>query len=171
MIQGTPYLVDCGYGTSRQLIAAGFPLNTLRYIFITHHHSDHNLEYGTLIYNAWITGMPIHIDAYGPPGLRKMTEAFFDYMSLDINTRIEDEGRPDLRKLIFPHDLEKPGIVLRNDDVTIRSCLVRHPMVKQAYAFRFDSKDRSIVISGDTAYAPELADFAKGARSDVSSGT
>lgn len=46
------------YGVSRQLLAAGIPLNTLRYIFITHHHSDHNLEYGALLYNAWITGRP-----------------------------------------------------------------------------------------------------------------
>jgi ribonuclease BN (tRNA processing enzyme) len=92
-----------------------------------------------------------------------MTEAFFDYMSLDIDTRIEDEGRPDLRTLIFPHDFDKPGVVLQNDEVTVRACLVRHPMIEQAYAFRFDSKDRSVVISGDTAYAPELITFAKGA--------
>ena len=58
LINGTPYVVDCGYGVSRQLIAAGVPLNTLRYLFITHHHSDHNLEYGNLIYNAWATDLP-----------------------------------------------------------------------------------------------------------------
>src|SRR5678809_424569 len=45
----------------------------------------------------------------------------------------------------------------------VTSCLVRHPPIKQSYAFRFDAKDRSVVISGDTAYAPELAEFAKGA--------
>src|SRR5258708_23011259 len=37
------------------------------------------------------------------------------------------------------------------------------PPIKQAYAYRFDAKDRSIVISGDTTYAPELAEFARGA--------
>ena len=163
LIHDTPYVVDCGYGTSRQLIAAGVPLNKLRYIFLTHHHSDHSLEYGTLIYNAWVTGSSTRVDAYGPPGLKQMTEAFLNYMSLDIDTRVEDEGRPDLRTQIFPHDFDKPGVVLQNDEVTVRSCLVRHPMIKQAYAFRFDSTDRSVVISGDTAYAPELATFARGA--------
>jgi ribonuclease BN (tRNA processing enzyme) len=163
LIHGTPYVVDCGYGTSGQLIAAGVPLNELRYIFITHHHSDHNLEYGALIYNAWVTGMSIRIDAYGPPGLKKMTEDFLNYMSLDIDTRIEDEGRSDLRTLIFPHDFDKPGVVMQNAEVTVSACVVRHPMIKQAFAFRFDSKDRSVVISGDTAYVPELATFAKGA--------
>ena len=36
------------------------------------------------------------------------------------------------------------------------ACLVRHPPIKEAYAYRFDAKDRSVVISGDTAYAPIL---------------
>jgi ribonuclease BN (tRNA processing enzyme) len=40
---------------------------------------------------------------------------------------------------------------------------VRHPPITQSYAYRFDAKDRAVVISGDTAYAPELAQFAKGA--------
>ena len=40
---------------------------------------------------------------------------------------------------------------------------MRHPPITQSYAYRFDAQDRSIVISGDTAYAPELAEFAKGA--------
>ncbi len=158
-----PYVIDCGYGTSRQLLAAGVPLNRLRYIFITHHHSDHNLEYGTLFYNAWVTGLPTRIDAYGPAGLEKMTQDFFSYMKLDIDVRIEDEGRPDPRRMIFAHDINKPGMVLQNEDVKVSAVLVRHPLVKQAYAYRFDAKDRSVVISGDTTYAPELADFAKGA--------
>lgn len=163
LINDTPYLVDCGYGASRQLIKAGVPINKLRYIFITHHHSDHNLEYGVLLNNAWATGSPMQVDAYGPPGLEKMTRDFFEYLKFDIETRIVDEGRLDLRKLVTVHEFSKPGIVLQNDDVKVSTCLVRHPPIKQAYAYRFDAQDRSIVISGDTAYCPELAVFAKGA--------
>ena len=163
LINDVPYVVDCGYGTSRQLLSAGIALNKLRYIFITHHHSDHNLEYGALFYNAWITGLPVHVDAFGPSGLRKMTQDFFSYMKFDIDTRNVNEGRDDPRKLIVVHELNKPGAVLHNDEVKVTSCLVRHPPIKQAYAYRFDARDRSVVISGDTAYAPELAEFAKGA--------
>ncbi len=163
LINDVPYIVDCGYGVSRQLVTAGVSLDRLRYIFITHHHSDHDLEYGTLFYNAWITGQPIRVDAYGPVGLRKMTRDFFSYSKFDIETRIVDEGRPDPRKMLFVHEFDKPGVVMQNDDVKVSSCRVRHPPITQSYAYRFDAKDRSVVISGDTAYAPELAEFAKGA--------
>lgn len=162
LINDIPYIVDCGYGTSRQLVTAGVALNRLRYVFITHHHSDHNLELGPLIYNAWITGQPIRVDLYGPPGLKNMTSDFFNYLKFDIDTRIEDEGRPDPRNLVVAHEFDKPGFVLTNDDVKVTTCLVPHPPIKQAYAYRFDAKDRSVVISGDTAYSPELAKFAKG---------
>jgi ribonuclease BN (tRNA processing enzyme) len=163
VINDVPYLIDCGYGVTKQLISAGIALDRLRYIFITHHHSDHNLEFGPLIYNTWITGLPAQIDAYGPPGLTKMARQFFDYQKFDIDVRIVDEGRTDPRKLLTTHEISEPGVVLTNTHVKVSMCVVRHPPIKDAYAYRFDAKDRSVVISGDTAYAPELAEFAKGA--------
>jgi len=162
LIKGTPCVVDCGYGAARQLMDAGVGSGELRYIFITHHHSDHTLDYGPLMYNGWATGLPVHIDAYGPPGLKQMTRTFFDYMKFDIDTRIADEGRPDLRRLVTAHEFTGPGVVLQNDDVKVTAALVRHPPIRQAYAYRFDTADRSIVISGDTTYAPEVAEFARG---------
>ena len=163
LINDVPYLVDCGYGVSRQLISAGITLNRLRYIFITHHHSDHNLEYGPLIYNAWAAAQKISIDAYGPTGLKKMTNDFFEYERFDIETRIADEGYANPDKLVSVHEFDNGGLVMQNPEVKVTSCRVRHPPITQSYAYRFDTKDRSIVISGDTSYAPELGEFAKGA--------
>jgi len=163
LINDIPYVVDCGYGVSRQLISAGVSLDRLRYIFITHHHSDHNLEYGPLIYNAWVAKQPQHIDAYGPIGLKKLTRDFFNYMKFDIDTRIVDEGLADPRRLVTVHEFASAGLVMQNKDVKVRSLRVRHPPIRESYAYRFDTGDRSIVISGDTAYAPELAKFAENA--------
>jgi len=163
LINGVPYVVDCGYGVSAQLVTFGQPLNRLRHIFITHHHSDHNLELGPLLYNGWATGLNQRVDVYGPPGTARMREAFFEYMKFDIDTRMADEGRPDLRLLVAAHDFDKPGLVMQNDDVKVTCARVRHPPITDAFAYRFDARDRSIVISGDTAYAPELAEFARGA--------
>lgn len=162
LVNDVPYVIDCGYGTTRQLLLAGVAVNRLRYVFVTHHHSDHNLELGPVFYNAWITGLPVKLDAYGPPGLQKMMQDFFSYQKFDIDTRIIDEGRADPRKLFTAHEFTSPGVILENEDVKVSTCRVRHPPIEQAYAYRFDTRDRSIVISGDTAYSPELAEFAKG---------
>jgi len=163
LINGLPYVVDCGYGVSRQLVRAGVPLNSLRYVFLTHHHSDHNLEYGPLIYNGWATGLNQQVEVYGPPPLAGITAAFLQSMQYDIDIRIVDEGRSNLSELIDTHEFDRAGPIFENDDVRVSALRVMHPPVDDTYAFRFDTKDRAIVFSGDTAYFPELAAFAAGA--------
>jgi len=163
VVNGVPYVVDCGEGVAHQVVRAGIALNTLRYVFITHHHSDHNLDYGNLIYDAWAAGLRAPVDSYGPPPIKAMTEAYWQLNRFDIETRIGDEGRPDLRKLVTAHEFAEPGLVMQNADVKVTAARVRHPPIAHAYAYRFDAADRSIVISGDTAYSPELIALAKGA--------
>ncbi len=163
VVNGVPYVVDCGEGVAAQLVRAGVALNTLRYVFITHHHSDHNLDYGNLIYDSWAAGLRAPVDTYGPPPIKAMTEAYWQLNRFDIETRIADEGRPDLRKLVTAHEFAEPGIVMQNADVKVTAARVRHPPIVHAYAYRFDAADRSIVISGDTTTSPELIALAKGA--------
>jgi len=158
-----PYVIDCGDGVALQFVRAGFALDALRYLFITHHHSDHNLDYGNLVYAGWVAGLRTSVDAYGPPPLKAMTEAYFELNRFDIETRIADEGRVDLRKLLTAHEFDRNGLVMQNTDVKVSAARVRHPPIEQAYAYRFDAADRSIVISGDTTYSPELIALAKGA--------
>jgi ribonuclease BN (tRNA processing enzyme) len=163
IINGVPYVIDCGDGVAQQVAKAGVPLNTLRYVFITHQHSDHNLGYGNLIYDGWAAGLRTPVDAYGPPPIKSMTETYWQLNRFDIETRIADEGRPDLRKFVSVHEFDKPGLVMQNADVKVTAAQVRHPPIVQAYAYRFDAADRSIVISGDSTYSPEMIELAKGA--------
>jgi ribonuclease BN (tRNA processing enzyme) len=163
MINGVPYLVDCGYGTSERLVAANVPLHRLRYIFLTHLHSDHTLELGSVIYNAWATGLKTKVETWGPPGVNRMMRSYLDYMKDDIDVRIADEGRPDLRGLVATSEFSQPGLVMRNDDVIVTAQRVRHPPLTQSYAYRFETRDRTVVISGDTTYSPELVEFSRGA--------
>jgi len=163
VVNNVPYVIDCGDGVALQFVRAGFALDALRYVFLTHHHSDHNLDYGNLVYNAWASGLRTPVDAYGPPPLGRMTEAYFELNRFDIETRIADEGRVDLRKLVTAHEFDRDGPVLQNGDVKVSAARVRHPPIAHAYAYRFDCPDRSIVISGDTTVSPELVALAKGA--------
>src|SRR6266508_5623831 len=85
-----PYVVDTGYGTSFKLVESKFPLPRLRYVFITHHNSDHNAEFGLLAYNSWSMGLKSPIDAYGPAGMKRLAQGFWDAYQFDIETRMAD---------------------------------------------------------------------------------
>ena len=84
-------------------------------------------------------------------------------MRYDIDIRIDDEGRTDLRKLVRVHEFEANGRIVESDAVRISAVKVIHPPLPHAYAYRFDAPDRSIVLSGDTAACRELVAFAQGA--------
>ncbi len=157
-----PYVIDTGYGVSFKLAEAKFPLPALRYTFITHHHSDHNAEWGLLAYNAWATGLRTPVDAYGPAGMRQLAQGFWDAYRFDIETRMADEGRPDLRKLVNIHEYGE-GPVMAAGDVKVSALRNLHPPIKESFALKFEFPGKTVVFSGDTAYFPPLAAFAKGA--------
>ena len=160
---GALYVVDCGDGVARQLVLAGLSLADLRHVFITHHHSDHNADYGNLILLAWTAGLRTRVDAWGPPPLQRMTRQFFEMNDYDIAIRIADEGRMPLAPLVHPHDVTRGGPVVQDAQVKVTAALVDHPLVAPAFAYRFDTSDRSIVISGDTAPSDALIALARGA--------
>ena len=160
---GVAYVVDCGDGVARQLTAAGIPLTTIRHIFITHHHSDHNADYGNLIQLAWAVGLETRLDTWGPPPLEKITRLFLEMAASDINVRITDEAYPPLAPLVYPHELAGAGPVVSDANVKVTATIVTHPLMEPAFAYRFDCPDRSIVISGDTAFSESLIQLANGA--------
>ncbi|HLG81151.1 MAG TPA: MBL fold metallo-hydrolase [Bradyrhizobium sp.] len=162
-INGTRIVLDCGMGVSHQLAAANVPLTSLKYVLIGHHHSDHNLEYGNLVYNAWVAGLSTPIHSFGPKGLEDMTRTFWELNRFDVETRIADEGRPDPRTLLIARDIEADGEVLKTADVTITAFRTPHPPITDNFAYKFTTGDGVIVFSSDTEYNPKLADFAKGA--------
>jgi ribonuclease BN (tRNA processing enzyme) len=157
------YVIDCGNGVARQLVFADVPLPTLRHVFLTHQHSDHNADYGNLIWLAWASGLSTRVDTWGPPPLAKMARLFFEMNAYDIDTRIANEGRVPLVPLVHVHELREGGLVMRDENVRVTATLVHHPPVVPAFAYRFDGADRSIVISGDTTPSDNLVKLATGA--------
>ncbi|MDU1671839.1 MAG: MBL fold metallo-hydrolase [Bradyrhizobium sp.] len=163
VVNGTPFVIDCGMGVSRQLVNAGVPIPSVKYILISHHHSDHNLEYGNLVYNAWAAGLSTPIQSFGPKGLEAMTRSFWETNKFDVDTRIGDEGRPDPRPLLIAKDIDADGVVVKTADVTVTAFRTPHPPITDNFAYKFETPDGTIVFSSDTAYNPKLAEFARGA--------
>nr|WP_315486247.1 MBL fold metallo-hydrolase [uncultured Undibacterium sp.] len=163
LINDEAYLIDCGNGVAQQVVKAGIKLSAIRHVFLTHHHSDHNADYGNLMLLAWAADLSHRIDTYGPPPLKRMTQQFLALNDYDIKTRIHDEGRRPLKQLIYPHEFQHDGIVMQNDHVKVSAARVVHPPVTPAFAYRFDHQGKSIVISGDTTYSENLVRLAQGA--------
>jgi ribonuclease BN (tRNA processing enzyme) len=157
-----PFIIDAGYGTTFKLKEAGINLSTLKYIFITHLHSDHYLDLGPLLYNAWISGLSEEIHVYAPTGIKSVIKDYWKSNKYDIKTRIKDEGRTDIRELITIHEI-KEGVLKANSDFEISALKNIHPPIINSYAFKFKLAEKIIVFSGDTAYCPALATFATGA--------
>ena len=154
------YLVDVGPGVVRRAEAAVLtrgiravqPAN-LRVAFVTQLHSDHTAGYSDLIFTGWTSGRTVPLEVYGPSGLNSMTEHIMQAYRVDIETRtnpdgpMHDVGRfPDAWE-VNGHEV-KPGVIYKDDKITVTAFPTRHAM--ESYGYRFDTPDRSIVISGDT---------------------
>ena len=156
------YVLDCGLGVTNQFGITGVPFTAVRSIFITHHHPDHNIEYGPFLLLGWVQGMHSSVRAFGPPPLKQMTEDLLRAYKATINFWAEDLK---VKPLTSPSVMEvsSPGTVMQDENVKVSAAIVQHPPVRPALAYRFDFHDRSIVFSGDTAPLEAVAKLAKGA--------
>jgi ribonuclease BN (tRNA processing enzyme) len=169
VVNDTAYLVDFGPGVVRRANAAFLDLDMkaleptkLRFAFVTHLHSDHTVGYADLIFTPWTVGRRIPLEIYGPKGLRAMTEHLLAAYRVDIETRTNPEGN----QRTFPeghrvnaHEIV-PGVVYKDANVTVTAFATKHAM--ESYGYRFDTPDRSIVISGDTNPTQATIDACRG---------
>lgn len=160
---GVTYLIDAGNGVGQQLVRAGLGVNGFRHLFITHHHSDHNADVGTLPLLSWATNPDAPITVWGPPPLAAMMAQFRKFQRFDIATRTGDEGRPSFDRYVKVEEFARDGLLLEDRTVTVRCARNAHPPIEHSYALRFDTPDRSFVFSGDTTYSRAVVDLATGA--------
>lgn len=156
VVNGTPYLVDFGTGLVRQAAAArkkgvqGLEAVNLKIGFVTHLHSDHTLGFPDIILTPWIMGRKEPLEVYGPPGTQDMVEHILKAYEADIKARTEGlEHANNTGYKVNVHEI-KPGIVYRDPNVIVKAFAVRHGQWRQAYGYRFETPDRTIVVSGDT---------------------
>ena len=156
---GRTVLVDCGLGAALGVVRQGVELTAIDWIVITHLHSDHYLELGPLLHTAWTAGLKRRVDVIGPSGLADYWRRFLASMAFDIALRIEDEGRPNLADLVEIQTLRE-GEPIELGPLAMSAIRNLHPPIEESFALRFDGAERSVVFSGDTAYAPRMAAFA-----------
>ena len=168
VVNGNSYIVDCGPGVVRRAAAAArkginaLAVPNLSRLFLTHLHSDHTLGLPDIMLSPWTLDRTSPLDVYGPKGISAMTRNILEAYSEDIDLRRHGlEPSNDTGFRVNAHEI-KPGVVYKDPNVTVRAFAVRHGDWKYAYGFRFETKDRTVVISGDTAPTPAVAENCNG---------
>ena len=163
VVNGTAYLVDAGPGVVRRAQAAvdngvkGLAVASLQTAFITHLHSDHTVGLPDLIFTSWVQGRHVPLQLYGPPGISEMAKHILLAWQADIDIRTKGlERRDGTGATVEAHDV-KPGRIYQDANLAVTAFPVRHGDVP-AYGYRFDTADRSVVITGDTSPSPEVID-------------
>ena len=168
VVNGTPYIIDFGPGVVRRAAAAArngvtaLVAKNLKTAFVTHLHSDHTIGYPDLIFTPAVLERNAPLEVYGPKGLKAMTEHILKAYSKDIDIRLHGL-EPSFPKgyQVNAHEIQ-PGVIYKDQNVTVKAFLVKHGSWPQAFGYRFETPDRTIVISGDTAPAPSIIEHCNG---------
>ena len=168
---GSMYLVDIGPEATENLMTWRMPVATAKAVFLTHLHSDHIGEVGEFNMQSWVAGRPAPLVLVGPPGTEKLAAGFNLAYEPDHGFRRAHHEHGDVKlpiaagllkaKVVQPP--KTTAVVWTEGALTVTAIRVAHEPVTNAYAYRFDYKGRSVVISGDTRKWPPLAEASKGA--------
>lgn len=169
VVNGSAYLVDFGPGVVRRAAAAQLekgirelnPVN-IRTVFVTHLHSDHTAGYPDLVLTPWTMGRKFPLDVYGPKGLKRMTMHILEAYREDIAIRRDGAERESPEGWKVNAREIRAGVVYRDDNVTVTAFPTRHGEWEESYGYRFDTPDRSIVITGDTTPTQATVDACNG---------
>jgi len=169
VVGGTAYLVDFGAGVVRRAVAAArdkgiraLEPTKIQTVFATHLHSDHTVGLPDLILTPWKMGRPFPLELYGPKGLQAMTDHILAAYAEDIDIRTNGlEGASKENYRVNVHGI-KPGVVYHDALVTVTAFPSKHGDWQESYGYRFESADRSVVISGDTTPTQALIDACHG---------
>ena len=149
IVDGSVYIIDAGDGVTGQLAKSGIDTGAIKAIFITHNHSDHVADYGTLLLRTWQSGHSGPINCFGPSPLKNMTTSYINYMNWDINLRIKHEDRPDFKSMLNINEIGESSSVYEDSNIKVDCLKVPHGEAEPAYAYRFQIDEKVIVFSGD----------------------
>ena len=169
LVDGHAYLVDAGPGVVRRAAAAAARYGadallaaSLDIAFLTHLHSDHTVGLPDLIHTPWVLEREGPLQLFGPDGTAEMARHLTAAWAADIENRTT--GRQPFTESgwqVEATDADE-GLVYEDDRVRVTAFRVPHAGWAEAFAYRFETADRVIVVSGDTAPTKTIVDACDG---------
>ncbi len=175
IVNGSPYLVDAGEGIWRSIARAalvngdeftrGLSPSKLKYLFITHLHEDHTVGIPSLLLNPFKLNFATPLDIYGPSGIKSMVRHIREAWKVDIASEISD-GHDPKGGMATGHNIsfKKSGVIFQDSNVTVEAFRTVHGRLENTFAYRFTTKDRVVVFTGDGGpYHPGIVEAAMNA--------
>lgn len=178
IVDGRPYLIDCGIGTMRRMLDAGVQSEMIGTIFITHNHPDHTLGLADVLANDLLAvnfsvpGTAREFNIYGPPETPALVSAAYDYIKIPYGDfAAEPLGPSTLTNPFKAHIIDHDGLAYRDDKIRVTAAENTHYQLfpakyhatMKSYAYRFETPYGAIVLSGDTGPSAAVETLAKGA--------
>lgn len=157
VVNDTPYLVDAGAGVVHRANEAyrkgiqGLAPHRLATVFLTHLHTDHTVGLPDLIYTPWVLERKVPLTVLGPRGTESLTRHLTRAYEEDVRVRVKGmEPANTTGHGVEAREVE-PGFVFQDENVRVYAFEVAHGDWDVAFGYRFETPDRTIVVSGDTA--------------------
>lgn len=172
IVEGRPYLIDCGIGTIRRMLRANIQPRTIRTIFFTHLHSDHDLGLADVMDADFSSDSSLIFDIYGPPQTEAFVNAAFEYIRIpNAVFAAERPGNPALVSPFKAHEIQGPGLIYQDDKIRVIAAENTHYALMPAnlrakmksYSLRFETPDGVVVFTGDTGPSDAVTELANGA--------
>jgi ribonuclease BN (tRNA processing enzyme) len=168
IVNDQPYIVDCGSGCLERIVEARsngtleLAFEKLNKLFLTHFHPDHTVGLPGFLISPWIRGRRV-VDVFGPTGTKEMIEGILTTFKKGINEHLY-HGPKKLDNLRVDANDFTEGVIYKDELVEVEAIKVMHGTF-DAYGFKFNTPDKTIVLSGDTRPVPKL--YQKAANCDI----
>ena len=176
---GNQVMIDCGPAATHKLVKAGLWPTNIDYIFFTHHHFDHDVDYPCFLLCRWdqSIGKENQLKVYGPTLTEKITQDIIGEKGVfahDWKARVNspmsqrihvNRGGTLPRKPpdVFAKDVTE-GKVFIADDWEVTAAIAEHAQPwLDSLAYRFDTPEGSMVFTGDTRPCKSVVDLASDA--------
>jgi ribonuclease BN (tRNA processing enzyme) len=178
IVDGRPYLIDCGIGTMRRILDAGVSSQTIGTIFITHNHPDHVLGLVDVLANDFFNvdfrmpGTVQEFNIYGPPETPELVSVAYDYIRIPYGIfAAEPLGASTLVNPFKAHVIDHDGLAYHDDKIRVTAAENTHYQLlrpeyhatMKSYSYRFETPYGAIVFTGDTGPSTAVEALAKGA--------
>ena len=182
IVDGRPYLIDCGIGTMRRMLKAGIASESIKTIFFTHLHADHDLGLADVMGNDFfrlnLAGSAQTINIYGPPQTKDLVDAAFHYITFGFTAFAAEPGairvglvNGQFKSPFIAHEIARDGVFYKDDKIRVTAAENTHYVLMptqlrqkmKSYAYRIETPHGVVVFTGDTGPSDAVTDLARGA--------